>query len=226
LERLKKVWRRILVTAAKHSPNLYGALMRVQFRGVMAKRQMSGYAAGPYTYGNPKVFDSGHHDAVFKVGAYTSIGPEVAVLLGSEHDCRSLTTYPFAALWAEARNLKIPCASKGDIIVGNDCWIGARTTILSGVTIGDGCIIGACSVVTRDLPPYSVAAGNPCRVLRMRFEPKDVEALLRLRWWDWPREVTVRAIPHLVTADIKGLFEFARKEGLAEPDAHQRDGLV
>jgi acetyltransferase-like isoleucine patch superfamily enzyme len=219
LEILKKLWRRIVATAAKRTPFLHGALMHVQLRGMMMKQRMSGYSAGPFTYGKPRVLDLGFHDTVFKVGAYTSIGPEVSVLLGAEHDARSLTTYPFAALWPEARSLSVPCASKGDIIVGNDCWIGARAIILSGVTIGDGCIIGAGSVVTRDLPPYSVAAGNPCRVLRMRFEPKDIETLLRLRWWDWPRDVTVRAIPHLVAADVDGLLAFAHSEGLAAPDA-------
>jgi len=176
---------------------------------------MSGYSAGPFTYGRPEVLDFGYGDAAFRVGSYCSIGGDVLVLLGAEHGSTSLTTYPFAALWPEAKDLQVPPTSKGDVTIGSDVWIGQRVIILSGVTIGDGCIIGAGSIVTRDLPPYSVAAGNPCRVFRTRFEPDVVETLLRLRWWDWPRDVVVRAIPYLVSDNVEGLVSFAEREGRA-----------
>ena len=74
---------------------------------------------------------------------------------------------------------------KGPIRVGNACWIGDNVTILSGVAIGDGAVVGACSVVTRDVPPFSIAVGNPARVIKTRFSTEVIEALREIRWWDW-----------------------------------------
>ena len=76
--------------------------------------------------------------------------------------------------------------TKGDIIIGNDVWIGYRAAIMPGVTIGDGAIIGACSVVTRDVPPYSIVGGNPARIIRKRFDEQTIAQLQQLAWWDWP----------------------------------------
>lgn len=76
----------------------------------------------------------------------------------------------------------------GDTTVGNDVWIGREATIMPGVTIGDGAVVGAHSVVTKDVEPYAVVAGNPARHLRVRFDPDDVDRLLAVRWWDWPVE--------------------------------------
>lgn len=81
---------------------------------------------------------------------------------------------------------------KGGIRIGNACWIGDRVIILSGVTIGDGAILGAGSVVTRDVPPFSVAAGNPAKVIRTRFSDQTTEALLKIKWWDWSEERIAR----------------------------------
>ena len=79
--------------------------------------------------------------------------------------------------------------SKGPIIVGNDVWIGFRSIILSGVTIGDGAVIYAGSVVTKDIPPYAIVAGVPAKIIRYRFDAKTIERLARVAWWDWPDEV-------------------------------------
>ena len=77
---------------------------------------------------------------------------------------------------------------KGDTIIGNDVWIGENATILPGVHIGDGAIIGANSVVAKDIDPYSIAVGNPCRVVKKRFDDETIEKLLELKWWDWDEE--------------------------------------
>lgn len=77
---------------------------------------------------------------------------------------------------------------RGDTVVGNDVWIGREATIMPGVTIGDGAVIGACSVVTKNIAPYEIVAGNPARLRRTRFSPDDIKRLLRARWWDWPIE--------------------------------------
>lgn len=84
--------------------------------------------------------------------------------------------------------------NKGDIVVGNDVWIGYEAVILAGVTIGDGAVIGARAVVTGDVPPYTIVGGVPARPIRKRFSEETISALLALRWWDWPREQIARKI--------------------------------
>ena len=98
-------------------------------------------------------------------------------------------TYPFYVIggdWGSAiAPVKDELPLKGDTVVGNDVWIGQHVTIMPGVHIGDGAIIGANSVVASDIPPYAVAVGNPCRVVRMRFDDEFIAYLLQLKWWDW-----------------------------------------
>jgi len=109
------------------------------------------------------------------------------LLNGGNHLTNTLSTFPFGIFgggWSAA--LPDTWPSRGDTVIGNDVWIGYRATILPGVTVGDGAIIGAMSVVTADVPPYAVVAGNPARVLRRRFSDADIDRLLTLRWWDWP----------------------------------------
>lgn len=78
--------------------------------------------------------------------------------------------------------------NRGDIVLGNDVWIGYEAVILSGVTIGDGAIIGARAVVTKDVPPYTIVGGVPAKPIRRRYDGETISTLEKLRWWDWPRE--------------------------------------
>ena len=99
----------------------------------------------------------------------------------------SVTTYPFNILgggWEKSAPRIDELPLKGDTVIGNDVWIGQNVTFLPGVHIGDGCIIGANSVVAKDIPPFSVAVGNPCEVKRKRFDDELIEYLLELKWWD------------------------------------------
>ena len=97
--------------------------------------------------------------------------------------------------------------NKGDIVIGNDVWIGYEATILSGVTIGDGAIIGAKAVVTKDVPPYSVVGGVPAKKIKQRFDAETIQKLQQLKWWDWPDEKIRQAIPYLKNGEIDQLFE-------------------
>jgi acetyltransferase-like isoleucine patch superfamily enzyme len=126
-----------------------------------------------------------------RIGSFCSIADEVTFVMGGEHDTERVTTYPLNVLLGDF-SLPWVVHEKGPIVIGNDVWIGYGATILSGVTIGDGAVIGARSVVTRDVPPYCIAAGNPARVLRPRFSPEVVQWLQELRWWDWDID-TIRA---------------------------------
>ena len=112
-------------------------------------------------------------------------------MLGREHRKDWVTTYPFPAfpdVWPEAKDIPGVEISKGDVIIGNDVWICYGATILSGVKIGHGAVIGARAVVTKDVEPYAVVAGNPAREIKKRFTPKQIQKLLDIAWWDWPEE--------------------------------------
>lgn len=95
--------------------------------------------------------------------------------------------------------------NKGDIVVGNDVWIGYEAVILAGVTIGDGAIIGARAVVTRDVPPYTIVGGVPAKPIRRRFPDETVTRLLDIRWWDWPVEKIRRNLAVIQTGNIAAL---------------------
>ena len=89
-----------------------------------------------------------------------------------------------------------------DTVVGNDVWIGQNVTVLPGVHIGDGAIIGANSVVARDIPPYCIAAGNPCRVIKKRFDDELIDYLLDIKWWDWSIEKIEANFKALSSGDL------------------------
>jgi acetyltransferase-like isoleucine patch superfamily enzyme len=162
------------------------------------------YPIGDYTYGKPRVVSWGEGTSL-RIGKYCSISTHVIIFLGSEHRTDWVSTYPFPYLWKEASATKGHPFSKGDVIIGNDVYIGYNVTILSGVAIGDGAAIGACSVVTKDVPPYAVVAGNPARVLRYRFDEEAIENLLKIKWWDWPDEKVKENI-HLICSDSIDAF--------------------
>ena len=127
------------------------------------------------------------------IGRFCSIACGAKFLFTSaNHTMRSLSTYPFPIFFEEwgldSKNIASAWDNKGDIVVGNDVWIGFEAVILSGVTIGDGAIIGARAVVTRDVPPYTIVGGVPAKPIRKRFDEETIAQLERMRWWDCPRE--------------------------------------
>lgn len=90
-------------------------------------------------------------------------------------------------------------------------WLGHESTILSGVTIGDGCVVGANAVVASSVPPYSIVAGNPAKIIRKRFSDETIAKLQEMKWWDWSYENIYRAIPLLQSSDIEGLYKYYRE---------------
>ncbi len=135
-----------------------------------------------------------------KIGKFCAIACGARFLFTSgNHALRSLSTYTFPIFFEEwgldAKNIREAWDNKGDITVGNDVWIGYEAVILSGVTIGDGAIIGARAVVTKDVPPYTIVGGVPARPIRRRFDEATVQRLSALRWWDWDAEKIRRALP-------------------------------
>ncbi len=164
-----------------------------------------GFEIGEHTYGTPKILSWAPEDGRLFIGRYCSIAGDVRIFLGGNHRLDWVTTYPFTALpaaWPEAAGIPGHPASRGDVRIGNDVWLGQGCTILSGVIVGDGAVIAAGALVARDVPPYAVAAGNPARVVRRRFADTVVEALLRVRWWDWPESEVRAAVPLLCAPDL------------------------
>lgn len=180
-------------------PAYYLRQTKLLLHGLVTKH---GWTVGDHTYGEPSVVEP--ECAHLSIGRFTSIANHVTVVLGN-HRMDALTTYPFKTLgrfWPTAASVNADHQSKGDVVIGNDVWIGQGVTILSGVRVGDGAVLGAQSVVSKDVPPYAVVAGNPARVLRYRFDESTVQRLLALRWWDWPQDQIEAAIPLLTAADL------------------------
>lgn len=133
-----------------------------------------------------------NHDRL-TIGKYCSIACGARFLFNSaNHSLKSLSTYAFPIFYEEwgldVGNVTEAWDNKGDIVVGNDVWIGYEAVVMAGVTIGDGAIIGSRAVVTRDVPPYAIVGGVPAKLIRYRFSEKTIERLLAIKWWDWPVE--------------------------------------
>jgi len=164
---------------------------------------------GDYTYGNPEISGSGHWN--LKIGKFCSIAGAVKILLGGGHNYQNFSSYPFDNISHGGKKVwpttvAKPGKKKGiGVFIGNDVWIGCRVTILPGVTIGDGAVIGACTVVSKNVEPYSIVVGNSMRVIGYRFDKQTIEKLLTMKWWDWPREKLDKALPYL--SDIKKFIQ-------------------
>lgn len=170
----------------------------------LVARRPGQIAVGAYTYGRPKVRfpESG---ARLVIGRYGSIADGVEILLGGNHRLDWVTSYPFPALprlWPQASGLTGFDATRGDVVIGHDVWLGSQCMILSGVTIGHGAAIAARSVVTKDVPPYAIVAGNPARVVRLRFDETAVASLLETRWWDLPKDRIDTLLPLLLSERV------------------------
>lgn len=133
------------------------------------------------------------------IGKFCSIACGAKFLFTSaNHKMSSLSTYPFPIFYEEwgldVKDIRNAWDNKGNIVIGNDVWIGYEAVIMAGVTIGDGAIIGTRAVVTKDVPPYTIVGGVPAKPIRKRFDDATVERLIKLRWWDWEHEKIAQSI--------------------------------
>jgi len=146
-----------------------------------------------------------------KVGNYSSIGRDCNIFLDSNHRHDWVTTSTTLRGWVTPeidemlKGMGHPTCD-GDIEIGNDVWIGAKTTIFGGVKIGDGSVIGACSVVTKDVEPYTIVAGNPAKFIKYRFEENIIEKLLKIKWWNWEHEKISENSLKLWSNDLNGFI--------------------
>lgn len=150
-----------------------------------------------------------NHDKLI-IGKFCSIACGAKFIFNSaNHTLSSISTYPFPIFFEEwGLNIKDVAAAwdnKGDIIIGNDVWIGYEAVIMAGVTVGDGAIIGTRAVVTKDVPPYTIVGGVPAKPIRKRFDNETLDELLKIKWWDWPEEKIARNIQAIQSGCLKQL---------------------
>lgn len=150
-----------------------------------------------------------NHDKL-QIGKFCSIACGAKFLFNSaNHTLSSLSTYPFPLFfdeWGlEKKDVTNAWDNKGDIVIGNDVWIGYKAVVLAGVTIGDGAIIGTRAVVTKNVPPYTIVGGVPAKPIKKRFSEETISALLEIQWWNWSKERIARNIGAIQCGNIEQL---------------------
>lgn len=144
------------------------------------------------------------------IGRFCAIAEGARFIMnGANHAMSGFSTYPFNIFghgWEEGFDIASwEKENRGDTVIGNDVWIGMEAIVMPGVTIGHGAIVAAKSVVTHDVPPYAIVAGNAAKVVKTRFDERTVEKLIRLAWWDWPIDKITRNLDAIRGSDLDRL---------------------
>lgn len=145
------------------------------------------------------------------IGKFCSIACGSKFLFNcANHSLKSLSTYTFPLFYEEweleKSNITTAWDNKGDIVIGNDVWIGYEAVIMAGIHIGDGAIIAARAVVTKDVPPYTIVGGIPVKEIRKRFDAKVIQQLLNLKWWDWSTDKIHQCLPYIAEGKLDELL--------------------
>lgn len=189
--------------------NLRRRVLTPQARRLDERPDLKQFDIGRYSWGHLTVANrnSGCH---LTIGRYCSFAFGVEVFLGGEHRADYVSTYrfgkypPFDEWYQPGFETAV---ARGDVTIGNDVWVGRGAMILSGVTLGDGVIVGAGSVVRQSAPPYAIVVGNPARVAGFRFPAEQIEALLRIKWWEWNDERLVESLGLMMSDDVQTFID-------------------
>tara|TARA_R110002110_G_scaffold257491_1_gene473504 strand:+ start:36003 stop:36617 length:615 start_codon:yes stop_codon:yes gene_type:complete len=139
-----------------------------------------------------------------RIGKFCQLATGVRFIMnGSNHAMNGISTYPFKVFGQAWRHADMSVVSKGDTVIGHDVWIGNSATIMQGITIGHGAIIGTNTLVTKDVEPYTVIGGNPGKPIKKRFEQDKIDFLLELAWWDWPVDKITENLEAITTGNLK-----------------------
>ena len=167
---------------------------------------------------NPLLFEKNNvlyhypiHREKLIIGKFCSIACGTKFLFNcANHTLKSLSTYTFPLFYEEweleKSNITTAWDNKGDIVIGNDVWIGYEAVIMAGVHIGDGAIIAARAVVTKDVPPYTIVGGTPAKEIRKRFDAEVIQQLLMLKWWDWSTDKIHQCLPYIAEGKLDELL--------------------
>jgi len=165
---------------------------------------------GQYTYGHENIHIEFESFAELEIGKFCSIAEKITVFLGGNHNTNWITTYPFGTI----NQNSFPYVAKGhpktngNVTIGNDVWIGYKSTIMSGITIGDGAVIAANSHVVKDVDAYSIVGGNPAKLIRFRFSNEEIEKLMEIKWWNWHPSHIHKMSPVLCSGNIDELYKY------------------
>ena len=204
---LKKLWLRLIGSRGNQVSLQNYARQQAKFT-----KRYPNYSIGTASYGMPIVHDN-HEGSTLKIGTYCSIASNVQIFLGGQHRTNWVSSYPFPYFFAMDASYKekyVAGSSRGDVIIGSDVWLCANCIILSGVTIGHGAVIANGAVVSRDVAPYSVMAGNPASQIKWRFDEETRNDLLASRWWDWSQSEIIHNLDKLMSDDLTGFLAYAK----------------
>ena len=156
------------------------------------------------------------HQEKLIIGKFCSIACGTKFLFNcANHTLKSLSTYTFPLFYEEweleKSNITTAWDNKGDIVIGNDVWIGYEAVIMAGVHIGDGAIIAARAVVTKDVPPYTIVGGTPAKEIRKRFDTEVIHQLLKLKWWDWSTNKIRQCLPYIAEGKLDELLAIKKE---------------
>lgn len=207
INNLKNIWASL--TGSKSGKSQLQNFVRQQEK---FKKRYPNYTIGIASYGMPIVHDN-DEGSTLKIGAYCSIASNVQIFLGGQHRTDWVSNYPFPFFFqmdAQYREGYFKGGSRGDVVIGSDVWLCANCIILSGVTIGHGAVIANGAVISRDVEPYAVMAGNPAKLIKWRFDEATRNALLASAWWSWPQEEINKVMNKICSQDISNLLEYAK----------------
>lgn len=168
------------------------------------------FIIGNYTYGKPNVIFK-NNETNLHIGKFCSIANNVTIFLGGNHRTDFVTTYPFNSIptndFDNFKHLEGHPATKGDVKIGNDVWIGLNSVILSGVTIDDGAVIAANSVITKNVGAYEIWGGNPAKFIKKRFSDEQINQLLKIKWWNWEINKIKMNVENLMNTDLENFLQ-------------------
>lgn len=167
----------------------------------------SSLECGDFTWYVPQIHGS-EQCASIKIGKFCNIARDVMVFRGGEINWKCGTLFDFRNFFEEYEDVPYNKRSKGNVVIGNDVLLYSGVKVLSGVTIGDGAVVAANSLVGKDIPPYAVAWGVPAKVVMYRFDALAIEKLKEMQWWDWKYEQIYNAIPYLQSENINLLYDY------------------
>ncbi|NLR93836.1 CatB-related O-acetyltransferase [Flammeovirga sp. SR4] len=167
------------------------------------------------------LYNFGFSGTSLHIGKFCAFADGVKIIMAdANHATEGITTFPFAIFggkWSDELPITdYPFKKYDDIVIGNDVWLGKSVTVLPGVKIGNGAIVGSHAVVAKDIPPYSIAVGNPAKVIKQRFSEEKIAILEQLNWWDWPVKHIDQNITSLVKGDMDTIIDYAKKNHLME----------